>query len=49
MTPNFCKLFFAYEYPKYLEFHADFKSVEIIGKKLTRKKLFAKNFHKSVV
>jgi hypothetical protein len=30
MTPNF---FLAYEHPKYAEFHADFKSVEIIGEK----------------
>ncbi len=44
MTPNIFKLFFfAYEYPKYTEFHADFKSAEIIEKSApTQKKLFAK-------
>ncbi len=30
----------------YAEFYADFKSAEIIGKKCTQKKLFAKNFCK---
>ncbi len=32
----FCS-FLAYEYPKFAEFYADFKSVEIIGKKSTQK------------
>ncbi len=41
-------LLFAYEYQKYTEFYADFKSVEIIGKQCTQKKLFAKNFGKLV-
>ncbi len=45
MTPNF----FAYEYQKYTEFCADFKSAEIIGKKCTQKKLFAKNCWQLVV
>jgi hypothetical protein len=35
--------FLAYEYSKYAEFYADFKSVEIIGKKSTQKKFFAKH------
>jgi hypothetical protein len=39
MTPN---TFFAYDHLKYAEFYADFKSVEIIGKKCIQKKLFAK-------
>jgi hypothetical protein len=34
----------AYEYSKYAEFSADFKSVEIIEKNSTWKKLFAKHF-----
>jgi hypothetical protein len=46
---NFFYSFCGYEYPKYAEFHADFKSVEIIEKKCTQKKLFAKNFCKLVV
>ncbi len=37
MTPTFFKSFFGYEYPKYAEFHADFKSVEIIEKSAPRK------------
>jgi hypothetical protein len=36
--------FFADLYQKDAEFSADFKSVEIIGKKCTQKNLFAKNF-----
>jgi hypothetical protein len=32
MTLTFFIYFFAYEYQKYAEFYADFKSVEIIGK-----------------
>jgi hypothetical protein len=34
MTP---KLFFGYDYPKYAEFHADFKSVKRIEKSASRK------------
>ncbi len=49
MTPTFFFVFLAYEYSKYAEFFADFKSVEIIGKKSTQKKLFAKYFCKLVV
>jgi hypothetical protein len=41
--------FLTYEYPKNAEFYADFKSVEIIWKKCTKKKLFPKNFYKLVV
>ncbi len=48
MTPKIYLFFFVYEYPKYAEFYADCKSVEIIGKKCTKKKLFAKKFCKSV-
>ena len=49
MTPkNFCS-FLAYEYSKFAEFYADFKSLEIIEKKSTQKKLFAKHFCKLVV
>jgi hypothetical protein len=39
----------AYEYSKFAEFYADFKSVEITEKKSTHKKLFAKHFCKLVV
>ncbi len=46
MTPKIFYFFFANEYQKYAEYYADFKSVEIIGKKCTKKKLFAKNFRK---
>ncbi len=49
MTPKFFLFFLAYEYSKFAEFYADFKSVEIIEKKSTQKKLFAKNFCKLVV
>ena len=49
MTPKiFCSLL-SYEYSKFAEFHADFKSVKIIGKKSTQKKLFAKHFCNLVV
>ncbi len=41
--------FFTYEYQNYSEVYADFKSVDIIGKKYKQKKLFAKNFCKLVV
>jgi hypothetical protein len=40
---------FAYEYQKYTEFYADFHSMEIIWKKCTHKKLFAKNYCKLIV
>ena len=49
MTPIFFISFLTYEYPKNAKFYADFKSVEIIWKKCTKKKLFAKNFYKLVV
>jgi hypothetical protein len=37
MTPKFFKFSFGYDYPKYAEFHADFKSVERIEKNAPRK------------
>jgi len=40
----FVKKVLTKKYQKNTEFYADFKSVEIIGKKYTQKKLFAKNF-----
>jgi hypothetical protein len=40
--------FFAYEYQNFAVFCTDFKSEEIIGKKCTQKKLFAKNLSKLV-
>jgi len=43
MTPKNFYSFFAYEYKKYTEFYADFRSVEKIWKKCTQKKLLAKN------
>ncbi len=43
---QFFSSFLAYEYSKYAEFYADFKSVEI---KSTQKKFFAKYFCKLVV
>ncbi len=46
---HFSNSIFRYEYPKNTEFHADIISVEIIEKKCTQKKLFAKNFCKLVV
>ncbi len=46
---NFFVFFLAYEYSKFAEFYADSKSVEIISKKSTQKKLFAKHFCKLVV
>jgi hypothetical protein len=49
MTPKFFCYFLTYEYSKFAEFYADFKSVEIIGKKSTQRKLFAKHFCKLVV
>ncbi len=47
--PEICYVFLAFEYSKYAEFYADLKSVEIIGKKSTQKKFFAKHFCKLVV
>jgi hypothetical protein len=44
MTPKIFYFFFTYEYQKYSEFYADFKSMYIIGRKCTQKKLFAKTF-----
>jgi hypothetical protein len=41
MTPKNFYIFFAYEYQKYAVFYADFKPVEIIGRKCTQKTLFA--------
>jgi hypothetical protein len=49
MTPKLFGVFFGSDYPKYAEFHAEFKSVERILKKRTQKKLFAKNLCKLVV
>ncbi len=49
MTPVHFYLFFAYEYQKYAEYYPDSKSVEIMGKKYTLKRLFANNFGKLVV
>ncbi len=40
---------FAYEYQNCAEFHVDFKSMEIIGKKCTQKKSFTKNVCKLVL
>jgi hypothetical protein len=48
MTPKFL-VFLAYEYSKYAKFYADFKSVEITGKKSTQTKFFAKHFCKLVL
>ncbi len=47
MTPKF--ICFSYEYPKNAEFYAGFKSVYIIRKKCTQKKLFSKNFCETVI
>ncbi len=45
MTPKFFfSSFLAYEYSKYAEFYADFKSVEIIGKSLPRKSSLPNTF-----
>ncbi len=49
MTPKNFSSFVPYEYSKFAEFYADFKSVEIIGKKSTQKNLFAEHFCKLVV
>jgi hypothetical protein len=46
---NFFCSFLAYEYSKYAEFYADFKSVEIIGKKSTQQKFFDKHFGNLIV
>jgi hypothetical protein len=42
MTQKFLNSFSVYEYPKYAEFHADFKSVEIILKNCTQKSYLPK-------
>jgi hypothetical protein len=50
MSLNFVYLFvLIVRHQKYAEFFADFQSAEIIGKKCTRKKLFAKIFSKLVM
>ncbi len=49
MTPTIVISNFAYEYQKYNVFYADFHSMEIIWKKCTQKKLFAKDFYKLIV
>ncbi len=49
MTPTIVISNFAYEYQKYTEFYADFHLMEIIWKKCTQKKLFAKNYCKLIV
>ncbi len=41
---KFLNSFSAYEYPKYAEFHADFKSVDIIEKSTPRKSYLPKTF-----
>jgi hypothetical protein len=43
---NFYFYSFPYENPKKAEFYADIKSVSIMAKNFTQKKLFAKNFCK---
>jgi hypothetical protein len=43
MPKNFYS-FFGHEYPNYAEFHADFKSVEIIEKSAHRKSYLPKTF-----
>jgi hypothetical protein len=42
-------LFFAYEYSKYAEFHADFESVEIIEKSAYRKVICLKIIEKKCI
>ncbi len=49
MTPKNLFFEYEYEYQIYVEFYADFKSVEIIGEKCTKKKIFAKKVCKLVV
>ncbi len=44
MTTKFFCSFLAYEYSKYAEFYADFKSVDIIGKKWTQKNSLPNTF-----
>jgi hypothetical protein len=39
MTPKIFCSFLAYDYSKFAEFYADFKSVEIIGKKIHPEKV----------
>ncbi len=43
MTPNFFCSFVAYEYSKFAEFYADFKSVKIIEKKNPPRKGYLPN------
>ncbi len=44
MTPKLFRVFFLYDYTKYAEFHADFKSVERIEKSAPRKSHLPKTF-----
>ena len=44
MTPKFFCSFVAYEYSKFAEFYADFKSVETIKKNPPRKSLLPNTF-----
>jgi hypothetical protein len=44
VKPLLANLFFSYGYPKYAEFLADFKSVEIIEKSAPRKSSLPKAF-----
>ncbi len=46
MTPKCFNSFFGYKFPKYAEFHTDFKSVEIIGKSAPIKSYLPKTFAK---
>ena len=46
MTPKIFCSFLAYEYSKFAEFYADFKSVEIIGKSPPRKSTLPNTFAK---
>ncbi len=41
---NYLESFFGYDYPKYAEFHADFKSVKRIEKSASRKSYLPKTF-----
>jgi hypothetical protein len=44
MTPKFFGSFLAYEYSKFAEFYADFKSVEIIEKNPPRESYLPNTF-----
>ncbi len=44
MTPKIFFSFLAYEYSKFAEFYADFKSVEIIEKNLPKKSYLPNTF-----